>query len=309
MVLNLMHRISAGLALWLMFAAASFGAAVNQTILVTGATGRQGGAVVDELLARGYTVRGMTRKPDGKKAVQLKEKGVEVVKGDYGDPDSLLSAMQGVYGVFFYSGFSRNELAEGLNVIGAARASGVQHFVYSSGAAAAPETGMQGAAKMNVELAIRDSGLPFSVIRPVAFMENFRGQQARTLEKGVVDSRNPDRYVYFIAIKDIGFMAAEAFTNPDHWLGRGEDIAGDQMTLAELAATFGDVMGQDIEYTRLPLDEYLASFPPPMRPLFRWYDEGGYTVDSASLRKQYPNLMTLEQYLRDTGWEGWSPAD
>ena len=104
-------------------------------------------------------------------------------------------------------------------------------------------------------------------------------------------------------------MAAEAFTNPDHWLGRGEDIAGDQMTLAELAATFGDVMGQDIQYTRLPLDEYLASFPPPMRPLFRWYDEGGYTVDSASLRKQYPNLMTLEQYLRDTGWEGWSPAD
>ncbi len=294
-----------GLVFLLSFAAEFVIADESRIILVTGATGRQGGAVVDELLSRGYTVRGMTRKPQGKKAQRLAGKDIEIVPGDYNDPDSLLAAMRGAYGVFYYSGFSRNEVGEGINVIEAARVAGVKHFVYSSGAAAAPGKGMEGAAKMQVELELRDSGVPFSVIRPVAFMENFRGQQARTAEKGVVDSRDPDRLVYFIAIRDIGFFAAEAFDHPDAWLGRGEDIAGDQMSLAGLTATYSDVMGRDIEYVQLPLDEYLATFPPPLRSLFRWYDEVGYSVDTASLRKQYSKLITLEQYLRATGWEDW----
>ena len=80
--------------------------AAEQTILVTGATGRQGGAVVDALQARGYAVRGMTRKPEGKKAQKLSAQGVEVVQGDFGDPASLSAAMADVHGVFFYSGFS-----------------------------------------------------------------------------------------------------------------------------------------------------------------------------------------------------------
>ena len=277
----------------------------KQTILVMGATGRQGGAVVDELLSRGYGVRAMTRKPQGKKAQRLIERGVEVVRGDYGDRESILAAMGGLQQAFFYSGFSRNELAEGMNVINAAKQSGIRHLVYSSGAAADPETGMAGAVKAQVELALRDSGVPFSVFRPVAFMENYKGQQKRTIEQGVIDSRAPDRYVYFIAIPDIGFFVGEAFDHPDEWLGRGENIASDRMTMAELAQTFGSVLGTDIEYVRNPLDEFLQGFPPPLRPLFRWYDEVGYSADTAGWRERYPNLMTLEQYLRETGWENW----
>ncbi len=282
-------------------------AAEPATILVMGATGRQGGAVVDELLLRGYAVRGMTRKPQGKKAQRLADRGVTVVQGDYGDKDSVLAAMAGVQGAFFYSGFSRNELAEGLNVIDAAKQTGIRHLIYSSGAAAAPEGGMEGAVKAQVELALRASGVPFSVIRPVAFMENYKGQQKRTIEKGVIDSRASDRYVYLIAIRDVGFFVGEAFDNPDEWLGRGENVAGDKMTMVELAETFGTVLGQDIGYVRQPLDEYLHSFPPPLRPLFRWYDEFGYSTDTARWRERYPNLITLEQYLRATGWEGWQP--
>lgn len=283
-------------------------AAESPTVLVMGATGRQGGAVIDELLARGYAVRGMARKPQGKKGLELDAKGVTVVPGDYGDKNSLVAAMTGVDGAFFYSGFSRDELDEGLNVIEAARETDLKHLVYSSGAAAAPGHGMEGAAKMQVELALRDSGVPFSVIRPVAFMENFRGQQKRTIEKGVVDSRASDRIVYFIAIRDIGFFAAEVFDDPAEWLGRGEDIAGDQMTLAELTATFGKVLGKDVAYVRRPLEEFLRGFPPSLRPLFRWYDEIGYSVDTAKWRKRYPKLMTLEQYLLTTGWEDWQPG-
>ena len=133
--------------------------------------------------------------------------------------------------------------------------------------------------------------------------KNYNGQQKRTIEYGVIDSRAPDRYVYFIAIPDIGFFVGEAFDNPDEWLGRGENIASDKMTMATLAQTFSIVLGQDVEYVRKPLDEFLQSFPPPLRPLFRWYDEVGYSADTAGWRERYPNLMTLEQYLRETGWE------
>lgn len=287
--------------------AVAAGAAAPDTVLVMGATGRQGGAVVDELLSRGYAVRGMTRSPQGKKARRLAERGVTVVPGDYRDPDSLLAAMEGVRGVFYYSGLSRDELGEALNVIAAAGRAGIGHLVYSSGAAAEPGVGMPDAAKMQAELALRDSGVPFTVLRPVAFMENFDRQQRRTWRQGIIDSRAPERIVCFIAIRDIGFFVGEAFAHPDEWLGRRVNIAGDRMTLAELAVTFGAVLGADVAYVRRPLDEYLQAFPPPLRPLFRWYDEVGYDVDAAGWRARYPHLTTLEAYLRRTGWENWRP--
>jgi uncharacterized protein YbjT (DUF2867 family) len=284
-------------------------AAETETILVGGATGRQGNAVVDELLARGYKVRGLTRRPDSKKAGRLAAKGVELVKGDYADRESLLAAMQGIERVFFYSGFSSNEVEEGSNVIAAAKTSGIKHLVYSSGAAASPENGLEGASKMQVELEIIDSGVPYTVFRPVAFMENFDRQQARTVKNGIFDSRDPDRMLHFIAIKDIGLLVAEAFEHPDQWLGKALNVAGDVMTVGEYVATFSTVVGQEIPYHQLPLDEYLETFPKPMRPLFRWYDESGYSADVKGLRAQFPNLVTLDQYLRETGWENWTPAE
>jgi len=278
-----------------------------ETILVGGATGRQGTAVVDELLARGYEVRGLTRKPDGTKAVALREKGVEIVQGDYGDPDSLRAAMAGIERMFFYSGFSRNEVEEGANVVTAANAAGIRQLVYSSGAAAEPGKGLQGAAKMEVELAIVASGVPYTVLRPVAFMENFDRQQARFAKNGMVDSRAPERMLYFIAVRDVGFLVGEAFDEPDEWLGVAVNIAGDEMTVAETAATFGRVMGREVPYNRRPLEAYLESMPKPLRPLFRWYDETGYSADVVGLRKRYPDLATLDAYLRTTGWEDWQP--
>jgi len=277
----------------------------NPTVLVGGATGRQGTAVVDDLLARGFAVRGLTRKPESKGAVALAEKGVEMVQGDYADPGSLLAAMQGIDKVFFYSGFSRNEVAEGNNVIDAAKASGINHLVYSSGAAAEPGVGVEGSAKAEIELAIISSGIPYTVLRPVAFMENFNRQQKRTAKMGIIDSRDPDRELHFIAIRDIGFLAGEAFANPGEWIGKAINIAGDSMSVEAYVDTFSNVMGREVVYTQLPLEQYLQTMPQPLRPLFQWYEEVGYTADVAGLRERYPNLVTLEQYLRATGWENW----
>ncbi|HJP04303.1 MAG: NmrA family transcriptional regulator [Chromatiales bacterium] len=278
-----------------------------ETVLVGGATGRQGNAVVDELLSRGYRVRGLTRKPGGRKALALAAKGVEVMQGDYADSFSLRVAMAGVDKVFFYSGFSRNEVAEGKNVIAAAKEAGIDHLVYSSGAAAEPGHGLVGAAKMLVEIAIVESGVPYTVFRPVAFMENFRGQQARTAKNGISDSRSPERLLHFISIPDIGFLVAEAFDYPAEWKGVAVNIASDVMTVREYVDTYSKVMGREVPYNRQPLEEYLAGMPKPLQPLFRWYDQAGYEADVEGLRRRYPNLITFEQYLRDTGWENWQP--
>jgi len=280
-----------------------------ETILIGGATGRQGTAVVDELLARGYRVRGLTRKPDGKKALALKSRGVEVIQGDYADMDSLRAAMDGIDRMFFYSGFSRNEVAEGQNVIAAAKSAGIEQLVYSSGAAAAPENGLLGASKMLVEIALVESGVPYTVIRPVAFLENFDRQKARFANKGIIDSRDPDRVLHFIAIDDIGFLVAEAFDDPDQWLNTAVNVAGDRMTVAEYVDTYSTVMGREIIYTQMPLEDYLATMPKPLRPLFRWYDEVGYEADVDALRARYPNLITLDAYLRATGWENWQATN
>lgn len=274
-------------------------------VLVGGATGRQGSAVVDELLRRGYGVRALTRNPGSERAAQLAERGVEVVQGDYADRASLERALKGIDRFFYYSGFSLKEVEEGANVIAAAKAAGVRHLVYSSGAAAEPGVGMAGAAKMQIEEAIVASGVPYTVFRPVAFMENFDGQQKRFAKMGLVDSRAPDRELTFIAIRDIGFLVGEAFDHPDDWLGKAINIGSDSMTVAECAATFAKVMGRDVPYNRMPLEEYLEAMPKPLRPLFRWYEEQGYTADVAGLRSRYPGLLTLEAYLRSTGWENW----
>ncbi len=285
------------LAYWLV------GSAAAEMVLVGGATGHQGNAVVDELLDRGYTVRCLTRKPEGKKALRIAGRCAELVQGDYSDPASLDAAMKGVNKVFFYSGYSRNEVAEGNNVITAAKQAGIEHLVYSSGAAAEPGKGIAGSPKMQVELDLIASGVPYTVLRPVAFMENFDGQQQRILTNGITESRGPDRILAFISIRDIGFFVGEAFDHPDLWLDRAENIAGDRMTVQEYVDTFSQVMGTEIVYTRMPLEEYLATLPKPIRPLFQWYDQVGYDADVDALRSSYPGLIALNGYLVATGWK------
>ncbi|NND55384.1 MAG: NmrA/HSCARG family protein [Gammaproteobacteria bacterium] len=273
----------------------------SELILVGGATGRQGSAVVDELLSRGYRVRALTRKPDGRKALALSARGVEVVAGNYGDRASLDAAMNGVSRLFFYSGFSRNELEEGRTVIASARAAGIRHLIYSSGAAAEPGVGIPGA-KMTLEQEIIASGIPYTVFRPVAFMENYAGLKRRFITEGVIDSRAPDRLLHFIAVRDIGLLVGAAFAAPDDWQGLAINIAGDRLSVADHVAVISDVTGEDIRYKQLPLDEFLDSLPPPLRPLFRWYHEVGYTADVDALREQFPQLMTLRQWLEANGW-------
>ena len=144
----------------------------SKHVLVTGATGQQGGAVVQALLARGHRVRGLTRKAHSPSAKALEAQGVEIAVGDFTDSDSLVRAATGVDTIFamttpFEQGVEA-ETAQGLVITDAAKRAGVGHLVYSSVASADRETGIPHFdSKYAVEKAIRSSGVPHSIIAPV----------------------------------------------------------------------------------------------------------------------------------------------
>ena len=150
----------------------------DKTILVSGATGRQGGALLKYLLKGQWRVRALTRNPGGRAAAELAKTGVELAQGDMDDLESLKRAMKGVYGVYsvqdFWTVGARREVQQGKNMAEAARSAGVQHFLYSSvGGAERNSRISHWETKWEVENHIRKLGLPATMLRPAAFMENY----------------------------------------------------------------------------------------------------------------------------------------
>ncbi len=279
----------------------------DKLILVSGATGRQGGAVARELLSRGYRVRGLTRNPDSERAQQLAGLGIEMVRGDFDDIDSLNRAAQGAYGVFSVQNFwehgKQGEIRQGSNLADAAKQAGVSHFVYTSVANADKNTGIPHFdSKYEIEKYIQSIELPYTIIRPVSFMENW--EYSRTdIENGIIyGPLSPDTRHQHIAVRDIGRFAAEAFDNPAEWLGVSLDIAGDESDQLETARIFSRVTGKDVKYVQVPWDEYEAQQGEEMTIMEKWFENTGYSVDVVDLRNDYPWLSSLEQYLKENDW-------
>jgi len=278
-----------------------------KTVLVTGATGTQGGAVARELLSRGYAVYGLTRNPASDRAKALSELGVTLVKGDFEDPDSLQAAMQGMYGVFAMTDWYRDdferEIEQGRNLVAAARSAGVKHFVYTSVAQAETNTGIPHFdSKWEVEKIVYDSGLDYSIVRPVEFMDNFRYSRDSLMSGAFNNPRAPESSHQWIAARDIGFFVGEAFDNPGDWIGKAVAIAGDEMTLGELVSLLSRELGVEITHNRITWDEFESRAGEEMTLMYRWFEEPGYHVDLAALREKYPNLTTMEEHVRSLNW-------
>jgi uncharacterized protein YbjT (DUF2867 family) len=153
----------------------------EKVIAVTGATGRQGGAVTRHLLADGWRVRALTRNPDAQPAQRLGELGADVVHADMTDPAALVGAFRDAYGVFsvqnpMISG-AVGEVRQGKNVAEAAKECGVHHVVYGSAGTGAAGTGVPSwESKLVVQAHMEALGLPLTVLRPMAFMELMTGK-------------------------------------------------------------------------------------------------------------------------------------
>lgn len=283
----------------------------DKTVLVTGATGRQGGAVVRHLLRKGWKLRALTRNPGGREAQSLALQGVGVVKGDLEDPASIAGAAAGVYGIYsvqdFWAVGAKREVQQGKNVADAAKKAGVQHFVYSSVAGAERNTGIpHWESKWAIEKYIRSLGLPTTVIRPAAFMEMYYIDQVEIgiLKGKLADPIRGDKQYQTIATEDIGAFVALAFERPAEFIGKELEIAGSELTNLEAAKIFGRVLGKPVKFQKLPLPLVRLILGKEFCSMFRWFNEAGFQADIPGLRRAYPeiHLHTLEEWLRSEGW-------
>jgi uncharacterized protein YbjT (DUF2867 family) len=279
-------------------------------ILVMGATGRQGGATARELLAAGHAVRVMTRKPEGPEARALAALGAEVVAGDLDDAASLERSLAGMWGAFavqntWEAGVEREE-QQGLRVAEVARRQGVQHLVYASVGSAHRRTGIPHFEnKARIEARIRSLGFPsHTILRPVFFMENWAGPWfLPALEQGqLAIGLDPATRLQMIAGRDIGKYGRWAFENHAGLNGRGIELAGDEMTMSEVAAVLGRAMGRPVSFVRVPIEQ-VRSFSADFATMLEWFDRVGYDADiDANARESGIRPTRLAEWAATVSW-------
>lgn len=283
----------------------------DKNVLITGATGRQGGAVIRHMLPKGWKLRALTRNPASHAAKDLARQGVEVVQGDLEAARSLEEICHGVYGIYsvqdFWSVGAKREIQQGKNLADAAKKAGVHHFVYSSVGGAERNTGIpHWESKWEIEKHIRQLALPATIFRPVSFMETYHILEVEVgiLKGKLADPIRADKPYQTIATDDIGAFVALAFERPKDFIGLELEIAGSELTNLEATQVFSRVMGKPVKFRRLPLPIVRLALGKEFYLMFRWFNEEGYKADIAGLRRRYPelHLHTLEEWLREEGW-------
>ncbi len=275
----------------------------GRTILVTGATGQQGGATARHLLAEGYAVRALVRDSNSPRAQRLANMGAALVVGDMDDRVSLRSAMRGAYGVFSVQPalipptFAEHELQRGLNVADAAHAGGVQHLVYSSVAGANQRTGIpHWEIKGQIEERIRGLGVPFTILRPTLFMDmHADATYGLTGDFSLVRSLPSNAVVQHIAVDDLAAFTALALDDPARYLGKALELAGDELTVDQIVAAISRATGRP---DLLKWTGRVGTGPGTSERLVRY---GGWQADIPSLRALHPGLMTFETWLERRG--------
>jgi len=278
----------------------------SKIILVTGATGQQGGAVATALLTKGQKIRVMSRTPE--KASALAQAGAEVVKGNLTNPSDLQAALRGVHGVFamstpFEAGMDQ-EVRQGIMMADAAKQAGIAHYVYTSVGSAHRNTGIPHfETKWKVEQHIRQIGLPATVLRPVWFMENFTTFSKPSAEGILMMPMRADKKLAMVALRDIGEFGAAAFMRPNDFLGQAIDLAGDELTMPDVAAHLSKVTGRSIQFQGLPMEQAEAAMGHDLATMFRWFNEVGYQINVAALKQTFGiPLTTFAEWIQTVDW-------
>jgi uncharacterized protein YbjT (DUF2867 family) len=284
----------------------------GKMIAVTGATGQQGGAVARKLLEGGWKVRALTRDVNKPAAQELASLGAELVAGDMEDRAQLDAAFKDAYGVFSVQNFwlpnvgFEGEITQGKYVADAAKAAGVQHFVYSSVGAAQRGMGQKHfESKWIIEQYVHSIDIPYTILRPAFFMENYNWSRAQILNGTITGmGLRPEKGLQMIAVEDVGVFAALVFANPEKYIGKTIELSGDELTESQVADTFTKVIGRPV---KLAAPNRAGESEAEMTAMLNFFNGEGYDADIPALRKLHPGLLTLEQYLRKNGWENAEP--
>jgi uncharacterized protein YbjT (DUF2867 family) len=278
-------------------------------VLVTGATGKQGGAVARRLLERGHKVRAFTRKVDSPAATALAGLGAELVTGSLEDRASLDRAAGGVDAVFamstpFEAGMEA-ETRQGVTVADAAKAAGA-YLLYTSVGSADRKTGIPHFdSKYLVEEHIAKIGAKASIVGPVYFMENAVAYTSEQLREGVYATPlTPGRKVAQVALADIAAFCVLALENPDRFIGKRHDIAGDDVSGNDAVEILSRVTGRKFSYFQVPMDMIRQRMGADGAKMYEWFERTGYTMDVGALAKAFPEVG-WHSFERWAGAQDW----
>ena len=286
-------------------------------IAVCGATGRQGGAVTRYLLAAGWPVRALTRTPDSAKATILVDAGAEVVQADMADRAALDRAFDGTYGVYnvqnpLISGFDA-EVHQGRTVADAAKSAGVRHVVYGA-AGVGRRTGVPSwDTKVAIAEHMRELDLPLTVLRPNAFME-LMSDRAYYPQVGVwhvmPKLMGSARNVPWLAVDDLGAIAATVFGEPERFLGAEIPLGADVKTIDDCRRIWAAVVGDPPRRFPMPvwLFERVAGLAGKDLPrMWRWLRTEEIPEDPGPTLAIHPGALTVRQWLERRQTAGGRP--
>jgi uncharacterized protein YbjT (DUF2867 family) len=267
----------------------------QRKILVTGATGQQGGSLARLLLQKKHKVYALTRNTQSSAAQDLRNRGANVVKGDLDDFDSLERAVKDVESIFLmgtpFEDGTEGETRRGKVMADIAKDNKVEHLVYSSVASADKNTGIPHfESKYKVEQHIKDLGIPYTIIGPTFFMENLLGPG---LEQGQLAlPLSPSSILQQSALENIAEFSALVLESRKPFLGKRIDIASDEVAGEHAAKILSNELGYKIKYAAVPLEQvYQAN--EDMARMYDWYEKVGTGIDITSLHQEYPEVNWL----------------
>ncbi|KAI2780440.1 nucleoside-diphosphate-sugar epimerase family protein [Daldinia loculata] len=296
---------------------------MSRAVLITGATGKQGGAVVNALLKADadLEILALTRNAQSASAQRLAQKSskIRLVTGDMDAAENIFNKAKEITNTPIWGVFSvqaamggganfRKEEIQGKALIDASLKNGVKHMVYSSVDRGGDKSDNDPTniphfiSKYNIEKYLlektKDGEMDWTILRPVAFFENltpnFFGKVFTTSWKITLKK---DQKLQLVATSDIGFFAAETFRNPEEWKGKKLSLAGDELTYDQFATIFKQKTGNDLPTTYHFIAAIIMWMTKELGYMFRWFRDVGYGADIAALRNMHPDLKDFGTWL------------
>jgi uncharacterized protein YbjT (DUF2867 family) len=226
-------------------------------ILVTGAGGKTGRAVIRALITKGVTVRALAHRPE--QVHPIKELGAqEVVVGDMRDQATMDQAARGIRAIYHICpNISPDEVTMGQVVIAAARSAGVEHLVYHSVLHPQTEAMPHHWQKLRVEEQLFESGLGYTILQPAAYMQSVLAHWDSIMEQGIypvpyaVETR-----LGMVDLEDVAEAAATVLTEPGH-MGATYELAGlEVLSQTDVATILSQQLGRPVRVQVVPPDEW-----------------------------------------------------
>jgi uncharacterized protein YbjT (DUF2867 family) len=277
------------------------------TVVVTGATGKQGGAVARGLLKRGHKVRAITRDPHSSQAKSLADAGAMVVAASLEDTAGITKALKGATSLFSMTtpfGGTDAEIRQGVAASDAAKAAGV-HLVFTSVGSANRQTGVPHFdSKYEVEKYIVKVGVRATILAPVAFMENLYFIKEQLATGVYASALSPTRALAQVAVPDIGAIAIRVLEDSARFTGKRFDLAGDELTGNDAMAILSRLIGRSFSYFQVPHDVVRQRMGENAVKMYEWFDRVGFTVDRAALRREFPDVAfdDFESWAKAQDW-------